>query len=1115
MKSVIQWAIKNSPAMNTLLIVSMLIGAISMIVMRREVFPNFALEIVLVSVPLPGETPDEIEKAICQKIEAEVATIEGVKKMTSVATENNGFVILELNNNIENVQKVLNEVESNINQVEFPELAETPVVQQIVFRAPAISVGILAPRTDKTPTLEEQLELRAITEEVRRDLLDLKAVPPTSFARRLLAKFYQPKGNVISSAEIEGERPFEVAVEISEDSLRKYGLTLQGVANEIRMQTSEAPGGSLKTESQELTVRANSKDITGESIRQLPLITNEGNGVPVTVGEVATVIDGFQETNDRSLINGREGLVVRVAKTNEEDLFTIVESVQAYVAKKNLPAGYSMDTWGNVSVDVHDRIELLTRNGLQGLILVFIVLAIFLELRLAFWVAMGIPISILGAGFILLATGQTMNMLTMFAFLMALGIVVDDAIVIGENIYAKREEGLNHVAAAVSGTVEVLPSVCASVTTTIIAFMPLMYVTGVMGKFISIMPVAVIAMLVISLFESAFVLPSHLAHDDNLFMRIMGVVLYVIKPLVVCMTWLNKFAAAGMTATIDRFYQPLLRFSLHNKSIVLATVFSMGFFAAGLVLSGIAPFSMFPPMDGREINASIAFPDGSREGFTEEALTDLEEAFQRVDARVQEEYGESVIRNLYRNIGEVGDDKFGQAGITRGAHVGSVEIELTQPDERAITTQALNKLWREEVPKIAGAESLKFAARSMGPGGSAIEFKLLFDESSVDYIDQAAEECKAFLANKVGLSDFEDDSNEGKSELTVRLNEVGRALGLNESMLASSMRSGYFGEEVKREQRGRHEVKLMVRYPLDARRNIEEFEKIRIRDNEGIERPLLDVAIPTLEPSQSKINRLNQRRSVTISAEVDRDKANSAQIIEEMKTGFLPDLIERYRTEYDANVSVNWEGEAAQNIESIDSMKKGFLVAVLAMYVLLTLQFRSYLQPLIILAIIPFGVLGAVLGHAIMQIDLTLFSFFGLIALTGVVVNDSIVLVDCINREIRNGLPMFDALMTAGKRRFRPIMLTSITTVAGLSPMLFETSLQAQVLIPMAVSLVFGLITGTLLILLLVPIFYYFYGSLLTFFGVPLYPNDSEIEAMNADASDSISNVNADPRLAQ
>ena len=1111
MKSIIQWAIKNSPAMNTLLIASMLIGALSMVVMQREVFPNFALEILQVSVPLPGATPDEVEDSICKKIESEVSSIDGIKKVNSVAMESIGYVILELNSDVTNVQKVLNEVKSAVDQVNFPVLAEPSDVQQIVFRAPAISVGILAPERTSPATLEQEHELRDIAEEVRRELLDLEAVPPASLARRAFAGLFQPKGSVISSADIAGARPYEIAVEISDESLRKYGLTLEAVANEIRSQTADVPGGSLKTESQELILRANNKRTDGESIAQLPLITPGGNGKPVTVGEVANVIDGFAETSDRSLVNGRDGLVIRVQKTNEEDLFTIVEAVKKYVNAKELPVGYTIDTWGDVSVDVRDRIELLSRNGLQGLILVFIVLAVFLELRLAFWVAMGIPISILGAGFVLLMTGQTLNMLTMFAFLMALGIVVDDAIVVGENIYAKRELGLSHVRAAVEGTYEVLPSVCASVTTTIIAFMPLMYVTGVMGKFISIMPIAVIAMLVISLIESTFILPSHLAHDDNLFMKIIGAVLYIFKPFIAVLTWVNGKAAAFMEWAVESFYSPLLRFSLHNISIVMATVFALGLFALGLVLAGIAPFSLFPNMDGREINASISFPDGTREDFTESALDDLEAAFRRIDSQVVGETGKSVIKNLYRSVGEIGDRQAGSAGLTRGSHVGNIEVELTQPEERSITTKELNALWRKEVPKIAGSDTLKFTAKSMGPGGSGIEFKLLFDESSVEYIDRAAQDCKEFLASKVGVSDIEDDSREGKTEMLVRLNEAGRALGLDEAMLASAVRGGYFGEEVRRQQRGRHEIKLMVRYPEAARKDMEEFENIRIRDNQGVERPLLDVATPVLSPAASKINRLNQRRSVTISASVDRKEANAAEIIQQMQSEFLPSLIAKYKNENDAKISVNWEGEAAQNIESMNSMFKGFAVALVCMYVLLTLQFRSYLQPMIILTIIPFGWLGAIIGHAVMQIDLTLFSFFGLIALTGVVVNDSIVLVDFINREIRRGIPLHDALMNAGKRRFRPIMLTSFTTVAGLFPMLMETSLQAQVLIPMAVSLIFGLITGTLLILILVPIFYRKYAWVLEKCGVPLVPDDSELDALDEPMVGNNANPNVNP----
>ncbi|MFT7631275.1 MAG: HAE1 family hydrophobic/amphiphilic exporter-1 [Mariniblastus sp.] len=1096
MKSVIRWAIRNSPAMNTFLIASMIVGAISMIVMRREVFPNFALEIVLVSVPFPGATPEETEDGICQKIESAVANLDGVKKMTSVAMESFGYVILELDGDVKDVQKVLNDVRSAIEQVSsFPPNAEDPDVKQIVFRAPAISVGILAPTRARPPTLQEEIELRELAEEIRSDLLEIRPVPPRSFPRRMFSSLFQPKGPAVSSAEIVAARPYEISVEVSEDSLRQYGLSLQSIAQIIRQQNADTPGGTMEMASQEMLLRGNNKRETGTEIAKLPLKTPNGNGSPITVGEVGTVIDGFAETSSAHTINGRQGLVVRCAKTAEEDLFTVVGSVRNYVSKRKMPVGYSLETWGDVSVDVRDRMELLTRNGLQGLLFVFIVLAVFLDLRLAFWVAMGIPVSILGAGFILLMTGQTLNMLTMFAFLMALGIVVDDAIVIGENIYAKRQEGMNYVKAAVEGTTEVLPAVCASVATTIIAFMPLMYVTGVMGKFISIMPIAVIAMLVISLVESTFILPAHLSHDENLFTKIVGLILYALRPLTAVFTFVNRKASSAMEWGIEKLYQPMLFWSLRHKRIVLSLVGSVFVFAIGLISAGIVPFALMPSIDGREISATVAFPNGSPEQFSIAAVDELESAFHRVNEKIKAETGGiGVIKNLYRRIGEVGDSNMGPTGVTNGSHVGSVEVQLTPAADRSYTTEDLNELWREQLPKIAGTEVLKFGSQSMGPGGVAIEFKILSDDKGVEYLDQATEECKEYLAKQFGVFDIEDDSRLGKMEKILRLNELGRSLGMNEATLATTIRAGYFGEEVMRLQRGRHEVKLMVRYPREARENMEDFEQIRIRDGNGVEWPLLEIAEVDERRAYSEINRLDQRRSVTVSANVNAKKGNARKIIADMRSKFVPDFVDRYREQYNAGVSINWEGEQAQNDESVASMGSGFVVALLCMFVLLTLQFRSYVQPAIILAIIPFGWLGAIFGHWIMDINLTLFSFFGLIALTGVVVNDSIVLVDFINRRVREGIPLFDALMSAGKRRFRPIMLTSFTTVAGLCPMLFETSMQAQVLIPMAVSLVFGLITGTLLILILVPVFYHIYGSMLQYFGMPLYHDDDELD---------------------
>jgi multidrug efflux pump subunit AcrB len=951
---------------------------------------------------------------------------------------------------------------------------------------------VIGPPVDESNKLEQQKQLRLLAEEIRSELLDLRPVPPQSPLRRIFAKLFQPKGSAVSGADISAERPYEISVEVAEDALRQFGLSLRGFAQTIRQHNIEVPGGKMETASQELLLRGNNKREMGDEIAEIPILTRP-NGDVITIDDIANVIDGFAETDSSILVNGRPGLVLQVSKTNDEDLFTIVETVRNYVAEKKVPDGYKLDTWGDISVDVRDRMELLTRNGLQGLMLVFLVLALFLDLRLAFWVAMGIPVSILGAGFVLLATGQTLNMLTMFAFLMALGIVVDDAIVIGENIYAKREEGMSYVKAAVEGTIEVLPSVCASVLTTVIAFMPLLFVTGVMGKFIAVMPVAVIAMLIISLVESTFILPCHLAHHDNLFLKIVSLIFYVFKPFVAVFAYLNKKATAWLTWQVESVYRPALEWSLNHKSITLSIATAAFMMAIGLVLSGIAPLAFFPKIDGREISATIAFPNGTASNFASDATRQLRTAFEEIDAEIQQELGHSVVKNVYELVGQIGNALGGPTGVTNGGHVGSVEVQLIQPDQRpGYTTQDLIKMWRERVPKIAGTEVLKFGSRSMGPGGTAVELKLLATDNSTQYLDAAAQDVKQYLASKKGVTDIEDDSRLGKQELVLRLNEQGRALGLDESSLAETIRAVYFGEEVMRLQRGRHEVKLMVRYPKDSRTNMESFENIRIRDNSGTEWPLKEVAEIEYKHSPSEINRLNQRRSITITADVDEKQANAVLINQEMQNEALPKIINDYKKQYGATLAVNWEGEQAQTMESIVSMFVGFGIALLCMFIVLTLEFKSYIQPVIIMAIIPFGWLGAVLGHALLRLNLTLFSFFGLIALTGVIVNDSIVLVDFINRRVREGMPLRDALVAAGVRRFRPIMLTSLTTIAGLFPMLLERSLQAQVLIPMAASLIFGLATGTILILFLVPIFYQIYGNVVTYFNMPLYHDDDD-----------------------
>jgi hydrophobic/amphiphilic exporter-1 (mainly G- bacteria), HAE1 family len=1077
MKKLIQWSIKNSPAMNTLMIASLIVGLVCLLVMRREIFPEFELEIVLVTVPYPGASPEEIEEGICQKIEEKLSNIKGLKKMTAVAREGSGFLIMELNSSVKDVQKVLNEVKSEIAQIpSFPVLAEKPDVQQITFRVPAIKIAVTGPPIGNRTPLAAEKELRAVTEQIRMELLQLPP-PETSSVGSILRFFSSSAGKrtSISSVSITAARDFQIDVEVDENRLREFGLTLQQVAAAIGSEDLELPGGKIITAGQEILIRGKSKSSIGSEIEQIKLIPQPG-GDALTVGHVAKVIDGFSDKVSIHEVNGDPALVINVERTSDEDLIVVTDTVKQYLKTKRneMPAGYHLHAFGDTSVDVTDRLNLLTRNGSQGLILVFLVLAIFLELKLAFWVALGIPVSILGSGYILLGTGQTLNMLSMFAFLMALGIVVDDAIVIGENIYEHRQRGSSFFKAAVEGTVEVLPSVCASVATTIIAFLPLMYVSGVMGKFISVMPVAVIAMLIISLVESTFILPCHLAHENNLFMRTLGFLLSPFHFVLVGFQWVNRKASAGMNGFIENVYMPLLRWSLNHRLIIVVSAFCMLIFAGGFVMSGLTPFVGFPRLDSRSISGVVVFPDGSPTGFTENATKRMLKAISKVEEDYRSEKNldpstpHPLIRTHYLSIGQVSSGgALGRTGVTSGGHVGVVEIELVPVSEREWTSQEIIDRWRTATGEIPGIEICKFSAQEMGPGGKAIEFQLQAPKSRIDELERAIDACKNKLTEYEGVIDIEDDSRPGKSELKIRGKDSSKGLGVSLDTIARVVRSSYYGQEAKRIQRGRHEVKVMVRYPQEKRRSMKDFENILINDT-----PVTELAEFDYSQGYSEINRVNQQRSVTISADVAQG-TYSDQVVTDFKSTFA----NNFETQY-PGVTIRWEGQQQQNTESFSSLFAGVLIAILAMFVLLTIEFRTYMQPLIILSILPFGLIGAILGHFCMYLDLTLFSFFGMVALTGVIVNDSIVLVDFINTRFRSGMPLKEALVEAGRRRFRPVILTSMTTIAGLFPILMENSFQAQVLIPMATSLCFGLMGATGLILILVPVFYDIYQSI-------------------------------------
>lgn len=1071
-------AITNTPAMNTMMFSVIVVGLLSLSLMRREVFPEFELEIVLVTVPYPGASPAEVEEGICQKLEEAVRSIDGIKKQTAIAAEGMATLVLELKTSVD-PQRVLNEVRSEIDRIpSFPLEAEDPIVKQLTLREPAINIGVIGP--DDTSPLGEW-NLREVVEQVREDVIRLPFV---------------------SQANIKGAKDYEIDVELSEETLRQYGLTLPQVAEIIRKENLELPAGTIRADAQDVLVKSDNKRSTGRAIEQIPIIT-QANGVKLTLSDLGVVRDEFADMTAFTRINGKPGMSISVERTSTEDLLLMTDTVRKYVAEKKLPSGYSFVTWGDRSIEVRDRLHLLVVNGIQGLILVVVLLTIFLDLRLAWWVAVGIPISLLGTCAVLYFSGQTMNMLTSFTFVMALGIVVDDAIVIGENVYTHRQMGKTPMQAAIDGASEVVASVCSSVATTIVAFVPLLFVSGVMGKFIAVMPLTMIAVLLVSLFEASLILPCHLAHESGglkamlpaairMRQRMPSAFRWTLGNFVLFFAWLlnyllypfrgassfvhgvNLRASAGMEYVSERIYMPCLRFALRNHAIVICSALTLLLLSFSLITSGYIKFSIFPKLDSNTINANITYPDGTPISVTDAATLRLEQTICEINARYAQA-GHPVLLLTRRSVGHVTDMKNGPmlAKESIAGHLGSVTAELVDTSERTIRSEDILIEWRKLAGVFPGAERVAFGSTANGPGGTPIEFKLLCRADQVPSLESAVEETKSRLNGYPGVLDVGDDSSPGKWEFQLKIKPEAVAMGVPLVDVAQTVRASYYGEEVMRLQRGRHEVKLMVRYPREDRRSLAEFDQIRIRTGNGAERPLTEIADVTVARGYSEINRVDQLRSITISADIDEALANASEVVADMQTKFMPQLLEKYPGLY-----VRWEGQQEQTNESIQSLIVGLLVALLVMFALLTLEFTSYVQPMIIMLIIPFGFMGAILGHAVMGMPITLFSLFGLVALTGVVVNDSIVLIDFINMEVAKGGTLHDALMNAGQRRLRPIFLTSVTTIAGLLPLLLETSIQAQILIPMAISLCFGLLASTVLCLIQVPVFYAIYAQI-------------------------------------
>ena len=1025
MRTIIEWSVHKPVLANILMVFLLVVGAITAYHTRRETLPEFSLDLVQVSVEYKGASAEEIEEAICVRIEEQITGIKGIKKITSRAVEGLGLVTAELKEEAD-ARKALDDIRNEVEQIDtFPEDAEKPVTFEVTLKRPVIKVSVYGDISEEV--------LTETAKEVRDDLLALPG---------------------ISQVELFGDREYEVLVEISEGTLKKYGLTLSTVADLINRNSLDMPGGNLDTGAGEILLRTKGQRYRASEFADL-VVLSEREGAVIRLADIATLTDTFEDKDVHPRMDGKPAIVINVDKTSEEDALEIAQEVKDYVKERNrsLPPSVRLKVWSDDSLVIRSRLDLLTTNALQGLALVFLILALFLKLRLAFWVTMGIPISVIGAFVFLGQLDFTLNMITMFSFIVVLGVVVDDAIVIGENVFTKITQGHSPVDAAIMGASEIAYPVISSVVTTIVAFSPMFFVAGRMGKLIQFFPVAIVVVLTVSLFEAFIILPSHLAHMKTRERATSPWNIFVISERI------RLKMDAWLQNVIVRRFASVMDMAIRHRYVVTTSILALLILSLGLVASGRIGFVLFPKMDSDFLSASVTFPAGTSIDTTQNAVTRLENAVATLDKKYGRKDGRSIVLRTFSIAGDTLGD------TDSGSHVAEIIVELMPSEERGVASSELVAIWRELTGEIPDTLALTFSndlPNSPKPGGTPIEIQLL--GTDMHKLRNAATALKQKLAGFDGVEDIQDSYRPAKQEYRLSLKPGARQLGITLADLAQQTRANFWGDEAIKVQRGRDEVTVRVRYPYQGRSAAGDLESMKVRSPDNRQIPFNQVATVIEYQGPAVIERVHRKRAITVTADVDEDKANAAQILKSLSDGFFHE----FRQEY-PGIKILLEGQQKETEESMGTLMNGFLIALAIIYVLLVLQFGTYTHPIVVMIAIPFSLIGVIAGHLLFRIDLTLFSMLGVVALAGIVINDSLLLVHSTNTECDQGKPLTEALLTAGKGRFRQVMLTSISTMAGLTPILAETSFQAQFLKPMTVSVVFGLLFSTILVLLFIP----------------------------------------------
>ncbi len=1041
----IRWFTRNGVAANLLAAVIMVAGFFFAQTIKLELFPQLDLDTVKIQVLYPGAAPGEVESGVVEIIEDRIQDIDGIKKMTGLAAEGIGSVLIEVERGYD-ATEVADRIKVRVDAIDnFPEEAEEPVVEELLIRNEVISLAISGDSSERT--------LKELAEFVRDELTARTG---------------------ITQVDIGGVRDYEISINVSEMSLRRYGLSFDEVVAAVRASSVDIPGGSIKARGGEILLRTLGKAYGGEDFAAIPLRTSP-DGAVVRLGDVAEVDDGFVDDPLRTTFNEARAVVLQIFAVGDQSALDVAAAVQDFAAEieAELPAGIEVTAFRDFTFYLKSRLRMLIENGIYGLLLVFAVLTLFLRPSLAFFVMLGIPISFLGAFLVLPSLGISINLASLFGFILVLGIVVDDAIIVGESVFTQfQKHGGPGVNASVEGTHLVSIPVTFAVLTTVVAFIPILTIPGFIGKFFFPIPVVVIATLLFSLVESKLILPYHLT-----LCRVGGGERQRLG-------WLRRQqrkVADGLETFVEKRYRPFLARVLRLRYLTVAVFIGILAVMLGLLKGQHLRFVFIPPVPSDYIVAKIDMPEGTPVELTARALDQMKGGLDALVAETRERGLGEPFQNTVITLGaqpfEGAGGPMGDPGGPAAAHIGEIAVELVKSEDRAgggpdeaLSAPNLANRWRELMGPIPGVKEIAF--RSNAAGGAGMPIDVQISGRDFDALREAADRIKERLAAYEGLFDVQDNYSGGKREIKLRVKPSAEPLGITEGELGRQVRAAFYGAEAQRIQRGRDDIKVMVRYPADERRTVENLEELRIRTPDGGEVPLHEVADYEIGQGFSTITRVDRRRVINITADADKDVAQLDRIKADLRGDDGPGVLDALLADL-PRVTWSLEGEAREQADIFASLARTTAIAALVIYALLAVPLRSYIQPVIIMFVIPFGLIGAIGGHLLLFRPMSILSVLGFVALAGVVVNDSLVLVDFINSRRRRGMPLREAIQESGAIRFRPIILTSLTTFAGLAPVLFETSLQAQFLIPMAISLSFGVLFATVITLLLVPAFYF------------------------------------------